>query len=232
MTPEDPGAKGALPAGRRKARAVRELPGRGSGSEERWEIITRAARQCFSEHGYDAASLADIAALAGLSKGALYYYIDSKEALLFALISRRVERRVTLLHEPLSQAVASADTRLRGFIARWFADSVEDGEWAVVSERGFVRLAPEHRDRILGLRAQVHQFLEQLVQQGIDEGVFGTQLPPGLAAELVLGLLKSVGEVSGGAEALAPEASDLYASFVIGGLAGAAAPRPAPATTG
>lgn len=52
--------------------------------------ILDAALAVFTEKGFDAARVADIAARADISKGAVYLYFDSKEALLRGLIEREV----------------------------------------------------------------------------------------------------------------------------------------------
>ena len=56
--------------------------------------IMEGAREIFMSAGFDAASMNDIARAAGVSKGTLYAYFDSKEALFEALI--REERA----HQP------------------------------------------------------------------------------------------------------------------------------------
>lgn len=53
--------------------------------------ILDGARRVFLSDGFDGASMNDIARTAGVSKGTLYVYFDSKEALFEALI--RTERR-------------------------------------------------------------------------------------------------------------------------------------------
>ena len=50
------------------------------------EIMDRAAR-LFAEKGYDAASIADLAAALGLSKPAIYNYYPSKQALFDAIMA-------------------------------------------------------------------------------------------------------------------------------------------------
>lgn len=47
--------------------------------------ILDGARQVFRAHGFDGASMGEIAKAAGVSKGTLYVYFDSKEALFCAL---------------------------------------------------------------------------------------------------------------------------------------------------
>jgi AcrR family transcriptional regulator len=64
-----------------------EAPGRRAGrvNNRRAEIVG-AATQLFLEKGYDATSMQDIATAVGLLKGSLFYYIDEKEDLLFAVL--------------------------------------------------------------------------------------------------------------------------------------------------
>ncbi len=49
--------------------------------EERQEAILKAALDVFSEHGFAAARLEDVASRAGVAKGTLYLYFPDKETL-------------------------------------------------------------------------------------------------------------------------------------------------------
>ncbi|WP_336214950.1 TetR/AcrR family transcriptional regulator [Nonomuraea sp. LPB2021202275-12-8] len=50
------------------------------------ERLLRAAAEVFAKHGYDGTRVADIAAAAGMSNGALYTHFDSKAELLVAAL--------------------------------------------------------------------------------------------------------------------------------------------------
>ena len=65
--------------------------------------VIEGAREIFMSVGFDAASMNDIARAAGVSKGTLYAYFDSKEALFEALI--REERA----HQPERSIAFPAD---------------------------------------------------------------------------------------------------------------------------
>ena len=54
--------------------------------------ILNGARRMFLEHGFEAASMQDVARAAGVSKGTLYVYFDSKEAMFEALVLRECSR--------------------------------------------------------------------------------------------------------------------------------------------
>jgi len=52
---------------------------------ERREQILGAARRCFAEHGYDGATVVRLESATGLSRGAIFNYFGSKEALFVEL---------------------------------------------------------------------------------------------------------------------------------------------------
>lgn len=62
--------------------------GANAGPETR-EAVLVAARRLFTERGYDATSMRDVAAAVGLTNAALYYHFAGKESLLAALSEQR-----------------------------------------------------------------------------------------------------------------------------------------------
>src|SRR3982750_1537406 len=72
-----------------------------------------AAAQVFSERGFAASSVDDVAAAAGMSKGAVYWNFDSKDDLIDALLEERVLVPLRTMIEftksaPAEQPTASA----------------------------------------------------------------------------------------------------------------------------
>ncbi|MBV1693068.1 MAG: TetR/AcrR family transcriptional regulator [Hyphomicrobiales bacterium] len=111
MTDENP--KGAL-QGRRAA---------GQDASKRRQIL-EGARQVFSAQGFDAASMNDITQAAGVSKGTIYVYFQSKEQLFVALIAEERERMAAELFEAIedepdvAQALALFGRRLVRLLTR------------------------------------------------------------------------------------------------------------------
>lgn len=56
--------------------------------------MLEAAATVFAEYGYSAATVADILKVAEMTKGALYFHFDSKEALARGVIEAQVERHL------------------------------------------------------------------------------------------------------------------------------------------
>ena len=73
-------------------------------------ILTNAAR-LFSAQGYMRASIADLADACKLSRGALYHYFDSKEAILFAILDAHIREMI----EHVETAVAAGGPTLTQF---------------------------------------------------------------------------------------------------------------------
>ena len=75
--------------------------------------ILSAACALFAQQGYMRASIADLADACKLSRGALYHYFDSKEAILFAILDAHVRRMIS----DVEQAMAQQSTNLDRFRA-------------------------------------------------------------------------------------------------------------------
>src|SRR3954452_10305726 len=78
--------------------------------EKRAQILSGAAA-VFAADGYEGASMARIAAVAGVSKGTLYNYFDSKAALFTATINEICERHLARGFDQAAQAADPAEVR-------------------------------------------------------------------------------------------------------------------------
>lgn len=89
------------------ANSASALPGPGveGAVSDRREDLLLAAMRLFSEHPYEDVSVDDIAALAGVAKGLLYYYFESKRG----LYARALERLAAELREQIVAATADRE---------------------------------------------------------------------------------------------------------------------------
>jgi len=65
----------------------------------RRQQILNAAAQCFREHGFHGASIAQISKTAGMSPGHIYHYFENKEAIIAAIVAQDLEGLLTLTAE-------------------------------------------------------------------------------------------------------------------------------------
>lgn len=70
------------------------------------DAIKQAALELFARNGYHSTSISGIAKEAGISKGLMYNYFESKEALLHAIISEAIAEGERLLQSCLEGATA------------------------------------------------------------------------------------------------------------------------------
>jgi len=162
---------------------------KGTLNEARWAEIVAAAAEVFYEVGYPAATLQEIASRVGLLKGSLYYYIESKEDLLFAVIETEHERGLGTIVEDEDTVAADPATRLAAFIGRWMRMSLETlpQRASVVRER---RHLGQVRNRaVLAQRNRLHRFVRDLVIQGIAAGDFDPSTHPGLVTNSLFALM-------------------------------------------
>lgn len=71
--------------------------------------ILTAACALFAQQGYMRASIADLADACRLSRGALYHYFDSKEAILFAILDAHVRQMIADVEEAMAQQSGNLD---------------------------------------------------------------------------------------------------------------------------
>lgn len=83
--------------------------------------IVEAALEVFAEKGFAAARLDDIAAAAGVSKGALYLYFETKQDLFRAVVRQAISPNLDAVEAAVMAADVPFDLLLRGFYARMAA---------------------------------------------------------------------------------------------------------------
>ncbi len=118
------------PKGKRKGGSgkIRRMP-----REVRERQMLDAAVEVFARRGYSAASMDEIAELAGASKPLVYLYLNSKEDLFSACIRREAEALMAAL-KAASEPDAPADARLWNGLRAFFAHTAEHPSgWAVLS---------------------------------------------------------------------------------------------------
>src|SRR6185437_11946267 len=81
--------------------------------EARRTELLDAALAAFGELGFGRASLQDVADRAGVTKGAIYHYFESKEQLLIELMRERLLPAIETDEELIRAAAGSRDEVLR-----------------------------------------------------------------------------------------------------------------------
>lgn len=111
------------------ARRARLRPSR---TETRERVLDGAA-EAFAERGFHGASLDDICARAGLTRGAFHSSFESKEDLFFALYDRMVEQVRARIALTLEAVLTAKGPAVEIFAALFFRDFPIDRNWFLLN---------------------------------------------------------------------------------------------------
>ena len=158
--------------------------------EARPQEILDAALAVFAEKGFAAAKLEEIAKRAGVSKGTIYLYFESKEAVFKALIQERLASRVGGFAELLNDYQGSSAELLaqliRGFgMIMSTSDLVVLPKMVMAEAGNFPELARVYREEVIDKGLAL---LGEVIERGVRRGEF-RDIPKQHAARLVVGPL-------------------------------------------
>jgi len=151
--------------------------------------ILEAARTLFFERGWDAVTLADVIARAGISKGGFYHHFTAKEELLDGIVERFTAQALESTAEARAVAGGDALARFNALIAasnRWKAEHGPELRFFVD-----VMLRPGNDllfQRIFNAATEATlPILREMIDAGIREGRFDAP-DANLVAETILAL--------------------------------------------
>ena len=179
----------------------------------RREQIVDTSAKVFAVHGFHGTSTTELCDANGLGKGALYYYIGSKEELLAAIHDRVMDEvlagadRVTEAGGTPPEQLEQLGRELLDVIARY-----PDHVWVFLHE--FPALTGDNATQFRARRHQYERAVEQVFEAGVASGDF-RPLDPKLTSRAWLGMhnytylwLKPGGKLS--AEQVAEQFADVF----------------------
>jgi AcrR family transcriptional regulator len=197
-----------------------------SSKPRRAQILDSASR-LFSERGYHATSMRDLAGELGMQGGSLYAHISGKEELLIEIVNLASQQFDEALFT-LRAADMRADDKLREAMHRHIRVVADNMDSATVFFHEWKHLSPEAYARVTGWRDSIDAFYRELITQGIEDGTFRRDLDPRMTAYLVLSAVNWAYTWYRPGGPLSPRnVADSFADMLLGGLRAAPeAPRP------
>lgn len=132
-----------------------------------------AATRLFRERGFHATSMQDLAEALGMNRGSLYHYIESKDDLLWAIVSGALERLDARVR-PEIESDAPAGERLRRAIDAHLAFAAEHGDELALVQIELRSLGDERRREIIHRR----DAYEAAWRRAVDDGIAAGELRP------------------------------------------------------
>ena len=185
---------------------------------ERAEEVYAAALRLFTEKGYHATSMQDIAAAVGLYKGSLYHYIGSKEDLLVEVFERGMGSLLTEVEAIVADTSLCASEQLRQLVQAHVTAVAANREALTVYLHEFRALAGEALDRVRDQRERYRVLVEEVIRRGVEDGELHTK-DIGIATLALLGMCNWLVQwYRPGGRLLPRQIADRFADLVLAGL--------------
>jgi len=158
--------------------------------DERERQIKEAALRLFSEKGFHNTTIQEIAEEAGLGKGTIYWYWDSKEDLAFSLVEDMLGAFLTLVREAVSWDLPFLEKL--GYLVHRAARLYEEKKdhcrllWKFRADRHYI-FNPDYVKKVASYYREIRKSLASVIGKGVEEGVIECDDPHYLAL-VVLGI--------------------------------------------
>jgi len=160
--------------------------------EQKRRDIARAAMEVFAERGFDATSMSLVAGSAGVGKGTIYEYFDSKDEMIAAAILIWLEDIIEGARS-LSQRIEDPELRLRTFVSESMAEFTRD-QLAIQTSISVFQVVLSNLDNskwsdpIQSAFKDTWKIIVQIIIDGHEKGVFNIS-DQGEAEKIAINLL-------------------------------------------
>jgi len=190
-----------------------------SKSQLRWQHILSAATSLFDERGFAASSMQDISDRVGVQKGSLYYYVKSKEMLLFEIL-RDLHRGGEAIVAGIDHHAPDPLDELRRLLVQIGIYAGEHADRLRIYNRDLEYLTQEQQAVILGERHMYQIAVERLMRRAVDMGHIPADLNLGVAVQTALSVVSAISDWYHAEGTLPLEAvATQVATTVVSGLA-------------
>jgi AcrR family transcriptional regulator len=160
------------------------------------DYLLRAAEQVFARRGFHGATLDEVAALAGFTKGAVYSNFKNKDDLFIALLESRYEENMEGLRAILDSSQGAPEAHLADFAA-FVRDEYEiEGDTWVPLDLEFTLYAmrnPDARKKLAAFRRRDLESVARIIAAERErQGIKGAESPDH-AARIVVALMRGIG---------------------------------------
>lgn len=165
-----------------------------AGASETRENLLRLAARAFSEYGYSATTMRNIAEQAGIEAASIYYHFSSKEELIDEVMEQGGARIVHSLREQVNALGegASAEQRFRAAVLGQMSGLVKHGDFALAHSRLLGQLPENVRERQIKRRERHQKLWNDLLEDLRSEGKLRIDVDIHLARISILGSINSI----------------------------------------
>jgi AcrR family transcriptional regulator len=184
-------------------------------ADRRIEILKSAAA-AFRHRGYHGASVDEIASALEMTKGNLYYYFRNKEEILFACHDYSNDVLLALLADA-QDTEAGPEAKMRKLVVS-FIHLILDELRGTALTLDLEALSPPLLKRVIAKRDRFDRGLREIIQEGIDTGVFRPG-DPKMIAFAIMGAVNWIPKwFDPAGPATSEQIGEAFADYLVGGL--------------
>ncbi|MER7502852.1 TetR/AcrR family transcriptional regulator [Nonomuraea pusilla] len=154
--------------------------------------LLAAATRLFAERGFESTSVQEIVIAAGVTKGAMYHYFDSKDDLLHEIYARVLRMQMERLTQ-IADGPGTVVERLHAAAADVVETTTANLDDSKIFFRSMHLLAPETQKTVRAERRRYHERFRDLVAEGQREGVLAAEVPAELVVDFFFGSVHHLG---------------------------------------
>jgi TetR/AcrR family transcriptional regulator, cholesterol catabolism regulator len=158
---------------------------------KRDQELLRVATEVFWRSGYPASTIQQVADAMGVLKGSLYYYIESKEDLLFWIFNE-CHADAAKLMEQIGSLDESPTTRLELFMEQFVAFYLTNVERVTLYFRQWRYLTGERLETLMKQRDEYEEFIIGLIREGQAAGEIPSNISAKYTAFFILGAVNGI----------------------------------------
>ena len=144
--------------------------------QERKQEIMDTAKRLFFENGYTKTKITDIINTIGMSKGIFYYYFESKEDIMNAIIAEVINNDIKTAKTIAEDSSLSAHQKVYGILSA-HREKITENYYCFIKQFNHLE-NPEILLKTINLAVSgLLPLLVDAVNQGICEGVFELEYP-------------------------------------------------------
>lgn len=183
------------------------------------ERMIEAATRLFYEKGYAATAVQDVADEIKILKGSLYYYISTKEDLLYQIILGVRQGSLALIDETAAKTDLPAIERLRHYVSanvRYHGEHVMTG---AILHREVGSLSEDRQNEFRAHTSRYEDFVAGLIDEAKDDGDIPAAFDSRILTRFIFAIINSVFDWYDPSGPVTPtELSRIYGSLAIDGV--------------
>jgi AcrR family transcriptional regulator len=155
---------------------------------ETYAKLLDTACTLFARKGYNATSIREIADAMEIQKASIYYYISSKEDLIYEISKAAIEHVRASVNWALSQVTNPAE-RLYAFITAHVVSLLQHQNWHAAANEELLTFSADRRKEIVALRDGYDAILRRLLEDAQAAGVVRADITPKFLGMVLFGMI-------------------------------------------